>query len=63
MDNLNFFEISVYSFNLFSFMMGMLVSTLLGWYTAKRSMLIVILYFASLALYYALMYNNSIHLK
>lgn len=55
-----FFDISLYAFNLFSFMLGMFFSSLLGWRSAWKSLLYVVLYAATLALYYALLYHGAL---
>jgi uncharacterized membrane protein len=57
MDTIHLLDISLSSFNLFSFMAGMFCSSLLGWRSAWRSLIFVVIYVACLALYYALMYN------
>lgn len=56
---LHFFDISVYSLNLFSFMLGVTWAFFNQGLFGKRIGYYVFLYFASLAAWYALLYYTS----
>lgn len=60
MDKLNIFIISIQSLNLFSFMLGMTFAAFQSWY-GRTAFKYIIFYFASLALYYWVLYYNATH--
>lgn len=62
MPNISFFYIALENLNLFSFMMGMLVSSLLGWRSAWKSLIFVVIYLALVATFFAFMYHFKINL-
>jgi hypothetical protein len=59
-NNYHFFDISVYQLNLFSFVLGMIYSFLHQGVFGKRIGILIILYFAGLSIWYAMLHKGII---
>jgi len=59
-NNYHFFDISVYHLNLFSFILGMLYSFFNQGVFGRKIGKWIILYFAGLAIWYAMLYKGII---